>query len=107
MDANLFCEIIESDSRIQFLRQEESLGYQFRLYESSITGKSVRIDYDDLTFTDRVGKVYLLELGLEDLIDNLYPKNPVVDVFTCHKCQDKKVYQPTPDSEFIECPDCA
>ena len=76
MDANLFCEIIESIPSVLFIRQEEKGGYIFRIYQGP--REMVIIDYDDSLFEDEVGKVYLTQLGLADMIPSLFPKEPTI-----------------------------
>ena len=70
-DANLFCEIIESQQGVRFIRQETVDGLKFRLYEGQ--RGLVILDYDDDNFTDSTGKGYLIQLGLGFLIDGMYP----------------------------------
>jgi hypothetical protein len=76
-DANLFCEIIETLPSVQFIRQETSKGFVFRRYQGR--KGMVSIDYDDDNFCDEVGKIYLVQLGLEDMIPSLYPQEDVID----------------------------
>ncbi len=75
MDAHLFCEIIESIPPPKFIRQEENNGFLFRIYQGN--RGIVILDYDDDSFCDELGIHYLIQLGLGDMVQTLFPKETV------------------------------
>ncbi len=76
IDATLFCQIIDSEPSVKYLRQENEQGFIFMVYEGS--RGMVIIDFDDENFTDNSGKGYLRKLGLEHLIPAIYPNEPEI-----------------------------
>jgi hypothetical protein len=73
---HLLCETIEGIKGIQFIRQEIKYNFIFRLYEG-FRGMVI-IDYDEDNFTEDIGRGYLKQLGLEHLIESMFPATPTV-----------------------------
>lgn len=71
----LFLEIIESIPGIVFIRNEYSDGVHMRVYQG-LKSKSVHIFYDsDEDLSCHVGKGYLEQLGLTELIPRIFPNS--------------------------------
>jgi hypothetical protein len=101
IDANLFCDIIESDKRISYLRQDDVDGVLIRSYDSP--NGLVLIDYDDETFNDELGRFYLMQLGLDELVSSVYPKIYYSEDVECNVCLDRGLK--LVNEEFVKC-DC-
>ena len=77
-DTLLFCEIIESVQGIQFIRNSELDGCMVRVYQG-LSGKTVFIDVSDEDITASTGRNYQIQLGLDHLIQALFP-DPVKEM---------------------------
>ncbi len=78
-DRDLFLQVIGSYPSIKSLRYDNYDGIHVQFFEG-LTGKLVPIETtdleDDLTFSEGCG--ILIELGLNDLIDTLFPPIPAL-----------------------------
>lgn len=72
-ETHLFLEIIESEQGVQFLRADQEDEIKVRFYQGK-NGKLVMIDVSDEDISDTLGKGYLHQLGLSDLIPALFPE---------------------------------
>lgn len=76
VDASLLCQLLESNPRVAHVRDEQ-IGDTWIAVFDGCHG-TVRIDMDDDTFCEDLGKIYLTQLGLADLIPAIFPPQPVI-----------------------------
>jgi hypothetical protein len=72
IDTYLFVEIILSEG-VTFLYRDDALENLNVEYYHGISGKKVAICMSDESITVLTAKQYLRQLGLDDLIDRLFP----------------------------------
>lgn len=72
-DTQLFIEIIESVQDVILLRQEYTNGFHIHYYQGR-GGRLCVIDTTDEFITEMTAKAHLHELGLQDLVSDLFPE---------------------------------